>query len=215
MQIFVLYKIYKRFGIDLVTMLLMILLFHQFSPWSCLRNCQVRNGYCSDECHETRADYEIHHPRRHGWYYCHLRSGRRCPYCRFSWGALQISAIQVSIIFRDFSQLQYQSCDHRKKINDQYPLHSHLLMQLIYTINRQQTHRETLSVQFSILISVRKWRLSQECWEIWRESDNLINLPIGKNMFAGSCAMMILLNSASISCYPPVKIVKISVTVVD
>lgn len=74
----------------------------QCSSWSRLWNRQVRNRNRSDECHETWTDYEIHHSRCHGWYYCHLRTGRRCPHRRRSRGTIEIPVVQVSSEFSPF-----------------------------------------------------------------------------------------------------------------
>lgn len=73
--------------------------FSPFSPRSCLWNGQVRYRYCRHVGDETRADHEVHHPRRHGGYHCHLRSGRRCPDCRCAGGAGEVHTVQVSIVY--------------------------------------------------------------------------------------------------------------------
>lgn len=48
----------------------------------CLWHSQVRSGNCCHVSHETRADYEIHHPCSHGWYHCNLRACCCSPHCK-------------------------------------------------------------------------------------------------------------------------------------
>lgn len=53
------------------------------SPGSRLWNGQVRHGYRRHVGDEARAHHEVHHPRGHGWYHCHLRARGGCPDRRF------------------------------------------------------------------------------------------------------------------------------------
>ena len=84
------------------------ILVFQCSSWSRLRNRQVRNRNCGHECHETWADYEIHHSRCHGWYHCYLRSGRCRSHRWCTWGTLKIHIVQVSSIFCHFSRFHFR-----------------------------------------------------------------------------------------------------------
>lgn len=111
--------------------MLIVILSSLSSSRSRLRNRQVRNRNRRDECHETWTDYEIHHPCCHGWYYCYLRTCRRCPHCWSSWRTVKIFIVQVSSDFYEFFTTSNESCDRWKKINDHNPLHSHLLLQPI------------------------------------------------------------------------------------
>lgn len=124
---------FRNFGMHLLRLMNSSFPFPKFSPRCSLRNRQVRNRYCSYECHETWADYEIHHPRGHGWYYRYLWIGRCCPHCRCSRRTQQIFIVQVSSIFWWFFTISFWVMWPKKKINDHNPLHSHLLIQPIYT----------------------------------------------------------------------------------
>lgn len=87
---------------SLISILIMTLII-PYSPRSRIRNRQVWNWYRRDECHETWADYEIHHSRRHGWYYCYLRTRRCCPHRWSPRRTWKIHTLQVSNSFCNFS----------------------------------------------------------------------------------------------------------------
>lgn len=84
-----------------------------------------------------------------------------------------------------------------KKINDHYPLHSHLLLQPMNIVIF--VGELLLRVDGDHVFMV----LSEKSGQIWRESDDLIILAIEKNMFGRSCAF-ILQASSSYSSYPTV-----------
>lgn len=80
-----------------------------YSSRRSLRNRQVGNWYRCNECHETWIDYEIHHPRRHGWYYRYLWSCRGCSHRWSPRRTRKIHTLQVSSVFLQFFIVSFLS----------------------------------------------------------------------------------------------------------
>lgn len=76
--------------------------------------------------------------------------------------------------FYEFSRFHCESCDHRKKINDHNPLHSHLPVS--HAIQQQPRCKVDTNVG-----ALGKWSFRGKSWEIWRESDDLINHLLCEN----------------------------------
>lgn len=108
----------RKFRTSLLNPLLLMILFFLHSSRRCIRNRQVRDRYRCHECHETWTDYEIHHPRCHGWYYCDLRTRRRCPDCWSSRRTFKIFTLQVSNAFLRFFIVSLSSHVTDEKINE-------------------------------------------------------------------------------------------------
>lgn len=160
------------------------------SSWCCLWNRQVRNRNRCDECHETWTDYEIYHSRRHGWYYCYLRSCRCCAHRRCPRRTIKIHTVQVSRTFWGFFTISFWVMWPKKKKSmiTTNPLHSHLLIQ---HNNHQVTLLESCYSWAECLVT--KVVGGGKFHENWRESDDLINLPIGKYVFADHAQWFLLL----------------------